>query len=58
MDLDALPPVMGPDGEFHAIDEAVDLSRTTPEAWLSLLLSAAALGATRLRGSRLRAQVR
>ena len=27
-------------------------------AWLSLLLSAAALGATRLRGSRLRAQVR
>lgn len=27
-------------------------------AWLSLLLTAAALGATRLRGSRLRAQVR
>ena len=36
MDIDALPQVMGPDGEFHAVDEAVDLSGTTPEAWLAL----------------------
>jgi TRAP-type C4-dicarboxylate transport system permease small subunit len=36
MDIDALPPVMGDDGEFHAVDEAVDLSGTTPEAWLAL----------------------
>ena len=36
MDIDALPQVMGPDGEFHAVDEEVDLSGTTPEAWLAL----------------------
>jgi TRAP-type transport system small permease protein len=38
MDLDALPKVMGDDGEFHAVDEAVDLSGTTPEAWAALAL--------------------
>jgi TRAP-type C4-dicarboxylate transport system permease small subunit len=30
------PKVMGDDGQFHAQDEAVDLSDTTPEAWLAL----------------------
>jgi TRAP-type transport system small permease protein len=34
--IDDLPPVMGADGEFHAQDEAVDLSGTTPEAWVAL----------------------
>ena len=34
--IDDLPRVMGPDGEFHAQDEAVDLSGTAPEAWLAL----------------------
>jgi TRAP-type transport system small permease protein len=38
MDLDALPKVMGDDGEFHATDEAVDLSHTPAEAWLALAL--------------------
>jgi TRAP-type C4-dicarboxylate transport system permease small subunit len=38
MDLDALPQVMGDDGEFHATDEAVDLSHTPIEAWLALAL--------------------
>ena len=38
MDIDAGPKVMGDDGEFHAVDEAIDLSGTPPEAWLSLLL--------------------
>jgi TRAP-type transport system small permease protein len=33
VDIDALPRVMGDDGEFHAQDEAVDLSGTTLEAW-------------------------
>ena len=36
MDLDALPKVMGDDGEFHAVDDEVDLSGTTPEAWAAL----------------------
>ena len=36
MDLDAGPKVMGDDGEFHAVDEAVDLSHTTVEAWAAL----------------------
>ena len=45
MDLDALPKVMGDDGEFHAVDEAVDLSDTTPEGWAALALFWA-LGAT------------
>jgi len=34
--IDDLPHVMGDDGEFHAQDEAVDLSATTPEAWVAL----------------------
>jgi TRAP-type C4-dicarboxylate transport system permease small subunit len=38
MDIDAGPKVMGDDGEFHATDEAVDLSGTPIEAWVSLLL--------------------
>jgi TRAP-type C4-dicarboxylate transport system permease small subunit len=37
-DIDAGPKVMGDDGEFHAVDEAIDLSHTPPEAWVSLLL--------------------
>jgi TRAP-type C4-dicarboxylate transport system permease small subunit len=36
MDLDAGPNVMGDDGQFHAADEAVDLSRTPVEAWVAL----------------------
>jgi TRAP-type C4-dicarboxylate transport system permease small subunit len=38
MDIDAGPKVMGDDGEFHATDEAVDLSGTPVEAWAALLL--------------------
>ena len=34
--IDDLPPVMGADGEFHAQDEAVDLSGTTLEGWVAL----------------------
>ena len=34
--LDDMPQVMGDDGEFHAQDEAVDLSGTTVEAWIAL----------------------
>lgn len=34
--IDDLPQVMGDDGEFHAQDEAVDLSGTTVEAWIAL----------------------
>ena len=34
--IDELPQVMGADGEFHAQDEAVDLSGTAPEAWVAL----------------------
>ena len=36
-DIDAGPKVMGEDGEFHASDEAVDLSDTPIEAWGALL---------------------
>ena len=36
-DLDALPQVMGDDGQFHAQDEEVDLSGTTWEAWVALM---------------------
>ena len=36
-DIDALPKVMGDDGQFHAADEAVDLSDTPAEAWVALL---------------------
>ena len=38
MDIDAGPKVMGDDGEFHATDEAVDLSGTPLEAWAALAL--------------------
>ena len=38
VDIDALPKVMGDDGQFHAVDEAVDLSGTPPEAWAALAL--------------------
>ena len=34
--IDDMAPVMGADGEFHAQDEAVDLSTTKPEGWLAL----------------------
>lgn len=34
--IDDLPQVMGDDGEFHAQDEAVDLSATPVEAWVAL----------------------
>jgi TRAP-type transport system small permease protein len=38
MDIDAGPKVMGDDGEFHAVDEEIDLKSTPPEAWVSVLL--------------------
>jgi TRAP-type transport system small permease protein len=38
VDLDDLPKVMGDDGEFHAVDEAIDLSHTPLEAWVAVLL--------------------
>lgn len=38
IDLDSGPKVMGDDGEFHAQDEAVDLSHTTFEAWVALAI--------------------
>ena len=38
MDLDALPKVMGDDGEFHAVDDEVDLSGTPVEGWVALAL--------------------
>ncbi len=38
MDIDSGPKVMGDDGEFHATDDAVDLSGTPIEAWVALLL--------------------
>ena len=34
--IDEMPHVLGEDGQFHAQDEAVDLSGTAPEAWLAL----------------------
>jgi TRAP-type transport system small permease protein len=34
--IDDLPQIMGDDGEFHAQDEAVDLSGTPVEAWVAL----------------------
>lgn len=34
--IDQMPKVMGDDGEFHATDEAVDLSGTPIEAWVAL----------------------
>lgn len=44
-DIDDLPKVMGDDGQFHATDEAVDLSHTTIEGWVALVIFWA-LGAT------------
>ena len=38
IDIDSGPTVMGDDGEFHAVDEVVDLSDTPMEAWASVLL--------------------
>ena len=38
MDIDELPKVMGDDGQFHATDEAVDLSHTTFEGWAALAI--------------------
>jgi len=38
VDLDAVPRVMGDDGEFHATDEAVDLSHTPLEGWVALAI--------------------
>ena len=34
--IDDMPHVMGEDGQFHAQDEAVDLSGTPMEAWVAL----------------------
>ncbi|MEP6824297.1 MAG: TRAP transporter small permease [Ramlibacter sp.] len=34
--IDDMAPVMGADGEFHAQDDAVDLSGTKTEAWVAL----------------------
>jgi TRAP-type transport system small permease protein len=34
--IDEMPHVLGEDGEFHAQDEAVDLSGTPVEGWLAL----------------------
>ena len=36
VDIDALPKVMGDDGEFHATDDEVDLSHSPVEAWAAL----------------------
>ena len=36
-DLDAMPKVMGDDGQFHATDDDVDLSDTPIEAWVALV---------------------
>ena len=44
-DLDAMPHVMGEDGQFHATDNEVDLSDTPIEAWVALAFFWA-LGAT------------
>jgi TRAP-type C4-dicarboxylate transport system permease small subunit len=44
-DIDAMPKVMGDDGQFHATDEAVDLSHTTFEGWIAVTIFWA-LGAT------------
>ncbi len=36
MDIDSGPKVMGDDGEFHVVDDAVDLSGTPLEGWIAL----------------------
>ncbi len=38
IDIDSGAKVMGDDGEFHATDEAVDLSHTPLEAWFAVAL--------------------
>lgn len=38
MDLDSGPKVMGDDGEFHAVDEAVSFEGTPFEGWIALAL--------------------
>jgi TRAP-type C4-dicarboxylate transport system permease small subunit len=38
VDIDSGPKVMGDDGEFHAVDDEIDLSRTPAEAWVAVLL--------------------
>ena len=38
IDIDSGPKVMGDDGEFHAVDDAVDLAGTPIEAWVALAL--------------------
>ena len=35
-DIDAMPHVMGDDGQFHTQDDTVDLSQTPIEGWLAL----------------------
>ena len=35
--IDDMPRVMGDDGQFHAQDEAVDLSGTPAEAWVAVV---------------------
>jgi TRAP-type C4-dicarboxylate transport system permease small subunit len=35
-DIDAMPKIMGDEGQFHAVDEEVDLSGTPVEAWVAL----------------------
>jgi TRAP-type C4-dicarboxylate transport system permease small subunit len=36
-DIDSGPKVMGEDGQFHAVDDEVDLSGTPIEGWVALL---------------------
>lgn len=36
--MDDAPKVMGDDGQFHATDEAVDLSHTPLEGWIALVI--------------------
>ncbi|MFM8623699.1 MAG: TRAP transporter small permease [Betaproteobacteria bacterium] len=36
-DIDSGPKVMGDDGQFHAVDDEVDLSGTPVEGWVALL---------------------
>ncbi len=38
MDIDSGPKVMGDDGEFHAVDDEIDLSGTPVEAWAAVAL--------------------
>jgi TRAP-type transport system small permease protein len=38
VNIDDGPKILGDDGEFHAVDEEIDLSGTPVEAWVSVLL--------------------